>query len=159
MNIDRLFKILDETTTQYRKGEQVVVSKIGEAGRRIEVVELYNMAHVDQAPVDAGVDLVDVEFLTIAVDKAAAERNRAELLAILREWPEPARLAGGPSYMEVGGVVGDQGAAFQLFALGQTLGLWKVMTPKDFGYEGDEVQRVAGMGYIFIATKPGFLDA
>lgn len=93
---------------------------------------------------------VDLHFVTVAVDKAAAEAERANLIALLDQWPEPDLLAGGPSYIGVGGVLGDQGAAFELFALGKVLGIWDVITPEVFGFTGEEARDVAGKGLILI---------
>lgn len=123
MDTKRLYEILGETTIQLRKGDVVHGTP----------------------------EMVDLEFLVIGVDRAAAERLRAELISILNTYPRPDRLASGPSYIEVGGEIGDQGAAFQLFALGKVLGLWGVITPATFGMKGEEAKRAAGAGYIMIS--------
>jgi hypothetical protein len=137
MNLDRLYKILAATTIQLRKGPSIIESP--------GVTEIFAMPHVDEMP--AGFEPVDMEFLTIGVDRAAAERNKSELVSILETYPA-GRLASGPSYIEVGGEIGDQGAAFQLFALGKTLGLWDVVTPTTLGFEGAEAREMAGRGLI-----------
>ena len=69
-------------------------------------------------------------------------------MEILRGYPEPERLAGGPSYIEIGGVLGDQQEAFLLFALGKVLGLWSVITPATLGFEGPEADQLAGAGMV-----------
>ena len=74
-----------------------------------------------------------------------------ELIAILKTYPQPERLAGGPSYIEVGGEIGDQGAAFQLFALGKVLGLWDIITPEKLGITGPEANQMAGMGFVMMS--------
>lgn len=127
MNLNRLYAILGETTRQLRKGAEIAHES-----------EIGNMTPVDMV------------FVTIGVDTAKAEKHRAELVEILGTYPDPERLAGGPSYIEVGGVIGDQGAAFCLFALGQTLGLWEIITPATFGLTGDEARQAAGSGFIVI---------
>lgn len=111
MNLKRLYEILNETTVQLRKGEMVH----GEGG----VLRIDAMPHVSEA--QPHIEKVDLEFLVIGVDKAAAEKHRTELISILKTYPDPDRLAGGPSYIEVGAEIGDQGAAFQLFALGKMM--------------------------------------
>ena len=113
------------------------------------VVTIDAMPHVIEAPT-GGVEKVDLEFLVIGVDKAAAEKNRAELVEILKTYPQPDRLAGGPSYIEVGAEIGDQGAAFQLFALGKVLGLWDVVTPATMGFTGAEARQIAGSGFVMM---------
>ena len=140
MNTERLYEILGETTTQLRKGEKVE-ERTESSG--LHVTEVFAMPHESEAP--AGIEKVDMVFLTIGVDKAAAEKHRAELLEILRTYP---RLKDGPSYIEVGAEIGDQGAAFQLFALGKVLGFWDVITPASLGLEGQDAIDAAGGGYI-----------
>ena len=158
MNVDRLYKILSETTVQLRKGEMVhgdkhLVDAIKQ-GRDLDkepggVVTIDAMPHVTEAP--SGIEKVDLEFLVIGVDRAAAEENRMELVEILKTYPQPNRLAGGPSYIEVGAQIGGQGAAFQLFALGKVLGLWDVITPATMGFAGEEARQVAGSGFVMIS--------
>lgn len=158
MDTNRLYEILAETTTQLRKGEVVegtpaLVDAImsGDKDKPLPggVVEIYAMPPESEAPAD--LEKVDCEFVVIGVDKAKAEARKAELIAILKTYPNAERLAAGPSYIEVGGVIGDQGAAFQLFALGKVLGLWSVITPKTLGFEGAEARQMAGMGYVMMS--------
>ncbi len=144
MNLDRLYEILKDTTKQLRKGAEIEERQAGP----IEVIEVYNMPHESEA---SGLEKVDVHFVMIGVDKAKAETHRDNLIEILREYPFLERLAAGPSYIEVGAEIGDQGAAFQLFALGQVLGLWQVITPETLGFSGEQAQQMAGRGYIMIS--------
>jgi hypothetical protein len=145
MNLNRLYEILGATTIQFRKGEVIEKHTVGDA---VDVVEINMMPHSDEAHPD--LEKVDLEFLVIGVDKAKAEQHRAELVSILSDYPQPDRLAGGPSYIEVGAEIGDQGAAFQLFALGKVLGLWDVITPKAMGFEGPEAREMAGRGFVMM---------
>lgn len=169
MNLDKLYAILKDTTEQFRKGEVfegtpalVEQAKAAAASGNPKsltaggVLEVYMMPHVDDAEkergggVGAGLEMVDLEFVMVGVNKARAEARRAELIGILNSWPAPERLAGGPSYIEVGGIIGDQGAAFQLFALGKVLGLWDLITPTSMGFAGPEARDMAGSGFIMI---------
>ena len=145
MNIERLYQILDETTTQLRKGDPV--ERHTENG--IEVIEIFNMPH--EGELKSHVVKVDMVFLSIGVDEELAQRRKEELIEILRSYPEPERLAAGPSYIEVGGVIGDQGRAFQLFALGQVLGLWSIITPATLGASGKDAHDLARRGFIMIS--------
>ncbi|HEY3679012.1 MAG TPA: hypothetical protein VGL45_09850 [Bradyrhizobium sp.] len=140
MNTKRLYEILAATTAQFRQGAEVEEHI---EGGGLKVREIYAMPHESEAPAD--IEKVDMVFLTIGVDKPAAEKYRQELLALLADYP---RLKEGPSYIEVGAEIGDQGAAFQLFALGKVLGLWDVITPQLMGFEGDEAREMAGRGFI-----------
>lgn len=156
MNVTRLHQILAETTVQLRKGEVyegtpelVAQAEAGDELKGGGVLHVYAMPHTSEAP--ASLERVDLHFVDIGVDKAAAEKHRAEFISILADWPDPETLFGGPSYITVGAEIGDQGAAFQMFALGKALGLWSVITPKTFGMEGEQANHAAGMGYIMMS--------
>jgi hypothetical protein len=142
MNTKRLYEILSDCTVQLRKGEEVTDTTLDSG---LWVREIYAMPHESEAL--PTVEKVDMVFLTIGVDKAEAEKHRAELHAILSEYP---RFKDGPSYIEVGAEIGDQGAAFQLFAVGKVLGFWDVVTPMMLGFKGDEARDMAGLGYIMV---------
>ena len=144
MNIKRLHEILALTTMQLRKGPEVV-----KTDGPVQTTEIYMMPHEGEVDGDA-LTKVDVEFMIIGVRQATAELHKAELIDILNHYPDPGRLAGGPSYIEVGGVIGDQGAAFCLFALGKALDLWDIITPSKLGMEGEQAREAAGRGFIMI---------
>jgi hypothetical protein len=157
MNFNRLYEILNETTVQLRKGEVihgdkplVDAIKSGVESDKLTggVVTFDMMPSVAEAADD--LEKVDLEFLVIGVHKARAKQHRAELIGLLNTYPDPEQLAGGPSYITVGAEIGDQGAAFQLFALGKVLGLWDVITPAKFGMVGEEATRAAGNGFIMM---------
>lgn len=70
--------------------------------------------------------------------------------SILRQWPEPGRLEVGPSYIELGAIIGDQGAALQLMALGEALKLWVVLTPTKLGATPEQARIAAQHGFLMI---------
>lgn len=123
-----------------RKGEAVE--------REGTATHIYAMPHVSEVKDDPEIETVDLELLTIGVKKSTAEFHKAELLDLLKTYPQPERLAAGPSYIEVGAEIGDQGAAFQLFALGKTLGFWDVITPATLGITGPQARELAGQGMV-----------
>ncbi|MEK7452769.1 MAG: hypothetical protein AAB614_00890 [Patescibacteria group bacterium] len=161
MNINRLYQILRETTAQLRKGGEIEgdpklvdAVKNFKEGDNIDKlpggsVHIYAMPHESQTK--DGIEKVDLHFIVVGVDKAKAEHYKDELIAILKTYPQPERLAGGPSYIEVGSEIGDQGVAFQLFALGKVLGLWDIITPEKFGLTGSEANEMASMGFVMIS--------
>ena len=161
MNLDRLYQILRETTAQLRKGEEIEgdpklvdAVKNFKEGDNIDKlpggsVHIYAMPHESQAR--DGIEKGDLHFIMVGVDKAKAEHYKDELIAILQTYPQPERLAGGPSYIEVGGEIRDQGAAFQLFGLGKVLGLWDIITPEKLGITGPEANQMAGMGFVMMS--------
>ena len=146
VNLERLHEIIRKTTVQLRKGEAVEEHQTG----NIHTTEVFAMPHEDQV-VNDGIKKVDCHFIVVGVDKIKAEHYRDELFEILKTYPEPDRLAGGPSYIEMGRMIGDQGAAFQLFAIGQVLGFWEVITPKTMGFTGPFANQMAGSGMVMIS--------
>jgi hypothetical protein len=127
---------------EYRKGAASEEKQVGS----MRVVEIWNMPPVEEF--QTGRIAVDVEFMVIGVDKDLAESRKADFEKLLRAYPEPERLSKGPSYIEVGGVLGDQGLAFHFFAVGKVLGYWDVITPATMGFTGDEARRMAGNGFV-----------
>lgn len=150
MNTKRLFEILSETTRQYRKGPAIVESISGQ----VRVVEIFAMEESSAIP--SNFEQVDCHFFIVGVDKELANKHKDEFIEILSGWPLEyqgqaiTRLEEGPSYILVGGILGDQGVALQLFALGEVLGLWKVMTPESLGVSGELANEFAGRGLIMI---------
>lgn len=148
MDLLRLYDLLDEATIQLRKGDVVE--------HRQGVTHVYAMPPASEAP--PGFELVDLEFILVGVDPAKAAARRDELVELLRDYPNPEHLAGGPSFIDVGAALGDQGAALQLFALGKVLGLWGVITPRAVGFDAAEARDLAGMGFVMITGwSPGAL--
>lgn len=143
-------EILDATTTMLRKGDAVT----RENTNGVEVVNVYAMPHVSEAA--DGMERVDVHFIEVGVDKQSAEAHRAELIEWLDSgYLDGARLAGSPSYIEIGGALGSQDAALRLFALGQALDLWHVITPAIFGIDGAAADELAGRGFVGAAHRRG----
>lgn len=142
LDLNRLYQILSKTTVQLRKGEEVVENKSG----AIKVTEVFAMPHEKDA--QDGIVKVDVEFMVIGVDRVMAMLHRGELAVLIPALLPIERIREGPSYIEVGAQIGDQGAALQLFALGQVLGFWKIITPAFLGLSGAEAHQFAGIGAL-----------
>jgi hypothetical protein len=142
--------MLDKTTKEFRKGEEVEESIYGGVGvGGFGVVDIYAMPHVSTAK---GLELVDCVFIVVGVDNAMADIVKDDLIGLLNDYPNPDRLAAGPSYMEVGAVLDSQDYALRLFALRQVLGLWKVITPGTMGVvEASIARQMAGSGFIMIS--------
>lgn len=97
---------------------------------------------------------VDVHFFWVSV---VGEPNKDELLAhLIRAYPDLDRLKGGPSYIEIGGALGDQGLALRLIGLGGLVGLWPVITPETLGINGQAAKQMAGGGFVMAG---GFKNA
>lgn len=149
MNIQQLQTILRATTTVFRKGEEITEETVG----NVNVINVYAMPHVSKAP--RGLEMIDVEFMVVGVNKAEAQKRQGELIATLRDYPEPERLANGPSFIEVGAHVGSQDNALRLFALGQVLGLWTVVTPAMMRIPPQGRRDAAGQGFLFVTGYRG----
>lgn len=144
MDVSRLYHLIAETSEMRRKGAEVVQENIGPVS--MTLVEF--MPPVDATP--PGFEDVDLCLVVIRVNVEAAKTRAAELRGIMETYPQPARLAAGPSYIEVGAEVGDQGAALQLFAVGKVAGLWDVVTPAFMGIHGEQAKAMAGQGFVMI---------
>jgi hypothetical protein len=142
MNLELLHTILNETTVQLRKGDAIVDNGNGSTS-------IFMMPNEAEAP--ETMKKVDCFFITVGVDMEKAEARRAEFVQILSQYPEPERLADGQTYIEVGAALGDQGAAFMMFALGEALGLWRVITPTTVHITGEQAVELAGRGFIVIS--------
>ena len=147
MNTQRLYEILQKTTRVYRKGEQVEQKIVG----NVHVTEIYGYPHTSEAK-ENGYEKVDMIFVDVLVDRKNAELCKNELEKILEEYPQPDRLAGGPSYIELAPNLGlEQEGALRTMALGKTLGLWEVMSAKTFGMDEQTARELAGQGLLMIS--------
>ena len=90
--------------------------------------------------------------MKIAVHREKAKKYKEELVSVLKKLPKPQRRGPVFSYMDVGAVIGSQGFAFRLFALGEFLGLWRVETPQRLGFSGEKANRMCGLGGIGVWT-------
>jgi hypothetical protein len=92
-----------------------------------------------------GSDPIDVHFFKVPIDEAAAGSLREELIQLLSS---NSRMKDGPSYIELGGDLGDQGMALMLLALGKALNLWEIITPATLGISGPKADEIAGSGFV-----------
>lgn len=91
-------------------------------------------------------------FVDVVVDKARAEQYRGALAEQMRAYPQPERLAGGPSYIELAPNMGmEQEGALRVMALGKTLGMWDVMSAKTLGMDDATARQMAGQGFLMIS--------
>ena len=89
---------------------------------------------------------VNVHFFWVSVKGDPKQEDLRRLLE--RDYPDLGRLRGGPSYIELGGVLGDQGVALCLIGLGKLVGLWKAVTPEKLGFSGAQAGQLAGQGFV-----------
>ena len=143
--------VLQACTTMYRKGEVIAVQdRFG-----IKRVDVYAMPHVQEAPPDEM--RVDVHFCVVGVNMRRARQHAGGFTALLAAYPTEAwgyptqSLQDGPSYISVGAVVGSQDNALRMFAMGEALGMWKVLTPEVLGITGEEADVFAGRGLVMMS--------
>jgi hypothetical protein len=130
------------------KGEDITAN--AESDHGVMVVEIFDMPNISDTP--EGIYLVDVHFIVIGVNLEKAEENKADIIAWLQANLEPREY----SYIELGGVIEDQGMAFALMAMGEALKLWKVLTPEVMGMPAEMCDQMAGMGYITVQVPATF---
>lgn len=149
LDVDRLQEIVEATTTMYRKGPEVSEDTVG----GLTLTEVFTMSHESHMPPQDGetVTHIDVHFAKVAVDLVQARARRAALIRLMRAYPDQEELRSGPNYLVVGAELGSQELALRLFALGQALHLWMVVTPALFGIKGARADEFAGVGFVMLA--------
>ena len=104
---------------------------------------------------DAGPYSVDMHFFIVDFTEWSA--NKEEFFQLLNNNEHGIfadisrqRWLAGPSYIEVGGWIGDQGLAMRFMALGKHYEAWDIFTPGKFGIEGEKADQIAGGGGVMI---------
>lgn len=148
MNPRKLYKIVQNSTKVFRKDEAVERKQVG----NVAVTEVFGYPRTSEAPSGNGFDKIDMVFVDVVVNKIIAENYRSDLIEELRSYPQPERLRKGPSYIELAPNLGmEQEGALRLMAMGQTLGLWKVLSGKTMGMNDAETRELAGIGFLSIS--------
>ena len=62
-------------------------------------------------------------------------------------------LAGGPSYITLGGWLGSQDLALMLIGAVELVGISKAITPKVFGAHGEQADMLAGSGLVMLGPS------
>ena len=150
MNKTQLLEVLNETT-------YLIID--GPGKRRIDKLEslLWGVALSPDDERVAALQRVDCSIVSVGVDVDRARTYLDDIVALLDEYPDPARLQDGPSYKQVAEIVGDDVTALRLFGLGRVLDLWAVLTPADFGIEPEMVEEAADLGMVVISGYPGHI--
>jgi len=161
-------EIITSTCATFRKGSDLIVN--GEAASDEDratmestgtvagggVVEMFLMP-----PAEAASDkltMIDVHFLMIGVDLEKAQELKPDFVAWLKE-NIPNWIEGEISYIQMGGIVEDQQYALCIFAIGEALGMWRVLTPARMGIPEPLRDMMAGNGFVSIMSGDirGFL--
>lgn len=148
--LTELAEFIRLATIEYRKGDEVEVK--GDA------VHVYAMPETPERG-----KLIDVHFINVGFTELAADQARFKrlLLAALNgpgEYQDITveRMAGGPSYIEIGAWIGSQDLALRLLALGELCELWQVLTPAKLGITGPEADQLAGGGFVMAGPAAEF---
>ncbi len=95
--------------------------------------------------------IIDCFVVEIGVDVPAALSRLKEFESFLQQYPDPASLRIGPSFVDMSArlkVSAD--TVFRIFAYGAALGLWKIRTPADFGMSFRLAEEALKAGAILI---------
>ena len=144
MTPEEIMPILGECCSMFRKGDPVTEHLVGE----VKVTEVWNMPSINDREKYSADLFVDVHFVWIGIDMARAEKQRAPFIA---QCDSSALLATGPSYIAIAMETGGQDQALCFMALGEALGLWRVVTPERLHLPLDMRDRAAGMGWVMIS--------
>jgi len=166
--VEQVKGMLDATTTIFRPDGPATTQEVGDTLVTthvwIDTPEQSEIRESDEKPV------VDMHFFKVQVDKGEAEDWRDIFNDVCLHWPPdptymPAnRLAGGPSYIELGSQIGTfmgQQDAMRFMALGKVLGAWDVITPRSLfealGQDIDDgtANAMAGQGYVMTSGWKG----
>lgn len=142
MDKARLMVVLRDSTCLISKGDST---------RRVLPgipVLLWGLMLSAADPEVAQLDQVDCQLITVGVNREQAEKHRAEFIGFLESYPEPKRLADGPTYKHLASIVGDDMTALRVFGLGQTLGLWNVVLPNQLGVDPEIADDAAELGMV-----------
>lgn len=142
MDMKRLMEALKDSTCLISKGEST-------RKRLSKIPSLLWGLITDQSDPDVEkLECIDCQFITVGVNRTQAEKHRNDFLKFLEEYPDPVRLADGPTYKHMASVVGDEMLALRVFGLGQTLGIWDVILPSQLGVDPVLVEEAADLGLI-----------
>ena len=67
-------------------------------------------------------------------------------------------LAGGPSYITLGGWLGSQDLALMLIGAVELAGIADAVTPGLLGLTGDRADQMAGMGFVMLGPSPRWAE-
>lgn len=149
--MERLIEIISWCANPFRKGDIVRSHSIG----GVTVVEVFAMP---ETPTETQLEIVDMWFVNIGVDKPAALQYREEIVELLdTKWEgwsgEP--LKNGLSFLSFGATIGSQDLALAFMAVGKVLGFWQIVTPATLGVTGPLGDQMAGGGFVMAtAFKP-----
>lgn len=141
MDKARLMEVLNDSTCLISKGEKTQRKLPG-------ISALLWAILLPTSYVTSSLHIVDCHFITVGVNTKRAEDRRSEFIELLESFPDQKKMQDGPSYKHVASVVGDDMSALRVFGLGQTLGLWDVLLPDQFGVDPELVDEAADLGLI-----------
>lgn len=145
-----LNEVITEQTLPFRKGEEV----------RVEEKDGITVVTIDGFPPSPSHGkLIDLCFIQVGFSEAAADKEafvkatKNALLPGAGEFSDmdAKTLADGPSYITLGGWLGDQTQALLFMALCEFHGLGKVLTPAALGItDQEQALELAGRGMVMV---------
>lgn len=155
MTLDTIIEYVQSATTVYRKGD--VVTQQQEGGMRVVTVDAF-------PELPPGSKVVDCHFVWVGFTEAFTTMTADELYQAITDTEAgmfrsmgPQSWANGPSYIEIGGWIGDQTLAFQFMACCVAHGLANhVITPTLLGFDETQADQLAGAGLVLLSplTNP-----
>lgn len=154
-------EIIQSTCATFRKGSDLIINgdpASDEQRKELEthgtvagggVVEMFGMPPTSSAP--DNLTMIDVHFLMIGVDVEKARELQPDFVAWLKD-NVPNWIEGEISYIQMGGIVEDQQCALCIFAIGEALGMWRVLTPARMGIPEPLRDMMAGNGFVSIMS-------
>ena len=140
MNTERVNEIIEACTQLYRKSRS-------EDGHYTEMSVMPFAAAMPSVQ-----HAVDVHFYIVGVIRVRADYYKEELVDLLCGYPDREMLYAGPSYTQVAYELGSKDMTLRLYALGEYLKCWEVITPESLGFDGDVADQLAKSAGLVLTT-------
>jgi hypothetical protein len=148
--LEVLTDYVQRSTEVFRKGD--IVTEIRPEGSHVDVVIIDGFP---KRPLDRRV--IDCHFVYIGLTEALAELSHEEFYDLVLSAKngifttiDAGGWKRGPSYIEIGGWLGDQTLAFKFMACVEAHEMGEIVTPARLGITGPLADDLAGKGYVMI---------
>ncbi len=147
-SLARLVEVVLMATVPLRTGPSKEVRQEGD----VRVEEVMDFPTVAQGIEHGITKTYDMLIFQVGI-MPIADEVKADFIEALRAYPDMGRLAGGPSYIELGAVLSEyddqaQQVAIQMIALGDYYDVWKAVTPVTLGMAREGAAKMVRSGFI-----------
>lgn len=139
----RLKEIIESCTQEFRPARELPYKNYWGVSLKVEDLPCESKSDKKTAKIDCG-------FIIVGINQEIAMKNKKELEIILEEYFQK-HLIHGPLFTEFSLILdGDQNLALRLFALGESLEFWRIVTPERLKLKEKEAEIMLSNGIVFI---------